>query len=600
MPEESSPQNLAPSLSAIRRLLPRAKRTVTYLPLAFCLLVVMAVVQVLLPQVMRLAIDGPLTNTSLLSRVEKWAEIKGLGELFLGLLVLGFAANYLSTWLLQKFGQTLVLNLRQDLFAKLHRLPISYFDKHAVGRTVTRVVNDSNALSELFTSVLAAGLGDLILLMSILLVLVITDPTLCLILGLFCPLLVALVVWFRSNSAPLYKSQRSLLAQLNAFFAEILNGLSTVKSFQAGPFQRNRFSEINQAYLNNELHLLTLVARFRPGFAVARIAATGCLLTIGGLSVLEGTSTLGTLISSLLYIKLVFSPLEQLAERYNILIRATVASERVLAILDLEEEASATDDLDQLCKPELTIGFEDVSFHYNQDKPVLKNISFTLEPGQVLALVGPTGSGKSTIVSLLLGFYRLEHLQGHQGRIVINGCDLNQVQLKSWRRKLAFVSQDLFLFKGSIAKNVTLYEDLESEKVLKALEQADCGDFVAKLPDKEKTIVGEKGHALSTGQRQLLSFARALAFEPDLLILDEATANIDSETEAKVEEALDVLLAERQAIIVAHRLSTVKRADKILVLAEGSIKEQGSHLELMQLNGLYATMVRKAEASGTS
>lgn len=600
MPEELKTESRPPSLRSIRRLLTRAQGSITYLPLAFCLLVAMAVVQVLLPQVMRLAIDGPLASTSLLSPAEKWIEVSTLGKLFLGLLLLGFAANYLSTWLLQKFGQTLVLNLRQDLFAKLHRLPISYFDKHAVGRTVTRVVNDSNSLSELFTSVLAVGIGDLILLVGIILVLVFTDPMLCLILGLFCPLLTALVIWFRKHSAPLYEKQRTLLAQINAFFSEILDGLSTVKSFQASPFQRQRFAKFNESYLNNELGLLTLVARFRPGFAVARIAATGCLLTVGGWSILHGSSTLGTLISSLLYIKLVFSPLEQLAERYNIFIRATVASQRVLAILDLEEETSPDSSKQVLSDDQFTLQFDKVSYHYEKDKPVLRDISFTLEPGQVLALVGPTGSGKSTIVSLLLGFYKMDSQKGHQGRILINDHDINRLDLKSWRKRLAFVSQDLFLFKGSVAKNVTLYEDFPNEQIQTALNRADCEDYVLRLPQKEDTIVGEKGHSLSTGQRQLLSFARALAFEPDLLILDEATANIDSETEAKVEVALDKLLEHRQAIIVAHRLSTVKRADKILVLSEGRIQEQGSHQELVELGGLYSKMVKKAESSGTA
>lgn len=596
MSEEPDDQSIAlsPSLTTVRRLLPLAGKHIWYLPLAFLLLMVMAAVQIMLPQIMRLAIDGPLSLQSTLNKQARWEEIWFLGKLFLGFLLTGFAANYLSTWLLQKFGQSLVLQLRLKVFKKLHSLPISYFDKHAVGRTVTRVVNDSNALSHLFTSVLAAGIGDLIMLTGILVVLLLTDPVLSLILGVFCPVLIFFVFWFRNRSAPLYKTQRKLIARINAYFAEILDGLATVKSFQAQDYQKARFSEMNENTLNNELKLLTLVALFRPGFAVARMLATAALLTVGGYTIIEGHSTLGTLISSLLYIRLLFSPLEQLADKYNILIKATVASERVLTIIDREEETRKSDNATPL-KSNSALEFRRVSFHYTPDKPVLRDVSFTLEPGQSLALVGPTGSGKSTIVSLLLGFYPLQKDQGHKGEILVNGGPFEHLDLLDWRSRVAFVSQDSFLFKGSIARNVSLYREMPAEHIEKSLEQAACSEFVNELPQKSQTQVGEKGHALSTGQRQLLSFARALAFDPQLLILDEATANIDSETEQKVEKALDVLLEGRQAIIVAHRLATVKRADKILVLSEGTVVEQGSHSELMAQNGLYSKMVRKAE-----
>lgn len=590
--DTESIESVAPRLGTLRRLLPMAAESIRYLPLAMLLLATVAGVQVMLPQVVKMAIDGPINPSSAMVKPARLQQIQDLGLLFLGLLAAGFCANYLSTWMLQKFGQTLVLHLRRNLFAKLHKLPVAYFDKNAVGRTVTRVVNDSNSLSELFTSVLAAGLGDILMLLGVLAVLVGTDPVLTIILCTFCPILLWLVWWFRKKTSPLYEEQRRLTARTNAYFSELLEGLSTSKSFQADRFHQDRFAHINNSFLDNELELLKIVAVFRPGFAVARMLATALLLTLGGVWILNGASTIGTLVSSLLYIRLVFSPLEQLAERYNILIKATVASERVLAILDLPEEPHGEQ---RQIAENPTLRFEDVWYHYSADKPVLRGVSFEVKPGQSAALVGATGSGKSTIVSLLLGFYRLDHQQGHRGRISVEDTDLNALDLEAWRHRLAFVSQDLFLFKGPIHRNVSLFREMGSQQIRQALERSACLEFVDSLPQKAETIVGEKGHALSTGQRQLLSFARALAFDPTLLILDEATANIDSETEQKIERVLDVLLEGRQAIIVAHRLSTVKRADLILVLEHGEIKERGSHDELMALHGIYAQMVRKAE-----
>lgn len=598
IPAEDAPRA---SFTTLKRLLPMAGKTLRNLPVAFVLLGVLSLVQVLVPQVMALVIDGPLVEARLypagpaqdqaLARAQ--ASLNEMGLLFLQLLVVGFVANYLSSLLLQRFGQTLVLNLRGQLFAKLHRLPISYFDKHAVGRTVSRVVNDSSALSELFTSVLAAGLGDFILLISILVILLFSDPILSAILFLFCPFLLALVLWFRNTSAPLYETQRKVLARINAFFSETMNGLGTVKSFGGENFMRLRFEQMNIEFLDNELSLITKVARFRPGFAVARMAATGLLLTAGGFSVLYGHSTIGTLVSSLLYVRLLFAPMEQLAERYNILIRARVAAARVLTLLDQPEEPRG----EGIPEHGATVEFQNVTFFYESDKPVLRDVSFTVAPGETVAVVGPTGSGKSTIVSLLMGFYPLMPERGHSGAILIDGQPLTDVSLEEWRRGLAYVSQELFLFKGSVRDNVSLHSEIPPEQLQSALARSGARRFLDALPDGADTLVGEEGHSLSTGQRQLLAFARALAHDPKLLILDEATANIDSETESELEKVLDLLLEGRQAVVIAHRLSTVRRANRILVLRDGRVEEQGSHQELMQKAGLYAQMVQKAGLS---
>lgn len=581
-----------PSGLALRRLLPLAGGTLGYLPLAFLLLALLAGIQVWLPQLVKTAIDGPLTGLGTVKPSEALAQLQSLSYLFLSLLVLGFIVDYATALLLHRFGQNLVLNLRLALFSKLHRLPVTYFDKNAAGRVVSRVINDSNALSEMFSSVLAPGLGDLLLLTAIFATLLTTDPQLGLTLLLFLPALLGLVAWFRKASSPLYKTQRRLLAIINGFMGEVLEGLSTVKSFGGANFLRARFDKLNRECYDNEVALIHKISIFRPMFYVAQTLATGILLTLGGIGVLQGQMSLGTLVSSLLYVRLLFSPLEELAERYNIMLRASVASGRVLELLDLKEEPTGKTEPAH----RQTIEFEHVSYHYSPDKPVLKDVSFSIGPGETVALVGPTGSGKSTIISLLLGFYQLDPQLGHQGEIRYAGVPFGQLDLALWRRRMAFVSQDLFLFKASVATNIGLHEALEDERIRLAVEGSGVSKFLSELPEGLSTVVGEKGHTLSTGQRQLLSFARALAFDPEFLILDEATANIDSETEAQLEQVLDRLLEGRQAVIVAHRLATVRRANIILVLSEGQIVERGSHEALMELDGLYAEMVRKAES----
>lgn len=539
-------------------------------------------VEVRLPQVMASGIDQ-----FMISQKAGQARIDGLmhlGLVYLGLVLLAAVMGFLLTLGFNRVGQTVVERLRNHLFEHLHRLPVSYFDGNPVGRLVTRVANDTGTLSEFFTGVVANLLCDLLKLLVLLGALFWASPRLTLsVLVLAPPALLASVLFQRANTK-VNREIRRLLAQLNAFIQENLQGLATLKSFTAEAKMQGDFDRQNREYLGVEMRLVYLYMLFRPLFGTISMLSLAIVLWVGGWQVASGQISLGTLVLFVFYLKMLFAPLDDLAERFNVLQSAAVAAERLFLILDSEPEPQEGE---PIVASQGRIEFRDVHFAYDPLKPVLQGVSFVLEPGQKLALVGATGSGKTTVTALLQRLYPLQ-----EGEILLDGVDIRKLQVGSLRRQFGIIQQELFLFKASLRHNVTLYRSVPEAALSEALRISRASRVVEAHPEGLERRLGERGNQLSQGERQLVSFARALVDDPPVLIMDEATASIDSLTEQSIQEALQEVLQGRTAILVAHRLSTIQHCDQILLMDHGKVVERGTHRELMALDGAYANLVR--------
>lgn len=539
-------------------------------------------VEVRLPQLMASGIDQFMTSGSADStRVQ---GLLHLGVVYLMLVLLASVLGFTLTLGFNRVGQRVVERLRNHLFEHLHHLPISYFDGNPVGRLVTRVANDTGTLSEFFTGVLANLLCDLLKLLVLLGALFWASPRLTLsVLVLAPPALLASVAFQRANTR-VNRDIRRLLAQLNAFIQENLQGLATLKSFTAEAKMQEQFDRQNMEYFGVEMRLVYLYMLFRPLFGTISMISLAIILWVGGWQVSSGAISLGTLVLFVFYLKMLFAPLDDLAERFNVLQSAAVAAERLFLILDSQPEPQ---DGTVLTSSQGRIEFRDVHFAYDPLKPVLQGVSFVLEPGQKMALVGATGSGKTTVTALLQRLYPLT-----EGEILLDGQDIRSIQVDSLRRQFGIIQQELFLFRASLRHNVTLYREVPEQALAEALRISRASRVVEAHPEGLERRLGERGNQLSQGERQLVSFARALVDDPPVLIMDEATASIDSLTEEAIQEALTDVLQGRTAILVAHRLSTIQHCDQILLLEHGKVVERGTHRELMELDGAYANLVR--------
>jgi ATP-binding cassette, subfamily B, multidrug efflux pump len=507
-----------------------------------------------------------------------------LALVFLAALLLEFLIEYGQTLLTTYLGQRVMYDLRMQIFAHLQRLSISYFDRNPVGRLMTRVTSDVETLNELFSSGVVTVFGDVFTLVAIMGMMLLIDWRLALVTFAVIPLVWLTARIFRRRVREAFGDIRVRLARLNAYLQERLSGMRVVQLFGRESDSAARFAELNQDHLEAHRRSITIYAIFFPVVELLTAVAMALLLYYGGLRALSGTITVGVLAAFIQLTRRFFQPLQDLSEKFNLLQSAMASSERVFALLDQPVtvlEPATPVHLPQPVRGE--VRFEGVWCRYSPDGPwVLRDVSFTASPGQTIALVGHTGAGKTTIVHLLLRFYDPD-----RGRILIDGVDIRQLSTSDLRSLIGFVQQDLFLFAGNIQHNLTLDAPIPPDAAHHAARRVGADRFIERLPDGYEHRLGERGRSLSVGERQLLSFARALALDPTILVLDEATSSVDAQAEGQIQRAIAELMSGRTSLVVAHRLSTILHADEILVLQHGEIRERGSHRELLAQQGLY-------------
>jgi ATP-binding cassette, subfamily B, multidrug efflux pump len=546
---------------------------------AFLLIVIGSALDLVGPYLTKVAIDRHLMRGDA-------QGLAGLALLYLLTLLLGFGLRYGQVYLLQITGQRVMLDIRRQVYSHLQRLHVGYFDRNPVGRLMTRVTSDVDAVNELFTSGVVTVFGDLFTLFGIMGVLLAMNWRLALVTFSVIPLLFLVTNWFRRGSRQSFREVRKWVARINAFLQEHLTGMSVVQLFRREERSQQAFSDINRSHARANVEQIFYYAVFYPAIDLLAALAVALILLYGGGRVLTGTLTLGALVAFVQYSERFWQPISDLSEKFNILQSAMASAERIFTLLDTAPQVVAPPQPAALGEVQGRVGFEGVSFAYGDggEEPewVLRDISFTVEAGRKVALVGATGAGKTTVISLLARFYDVQ-----RGRVTLDGVDVRALDPVALRGALALVLQDVHLFSGTIASNIRLGSDISDERIREAARAVGAHRFIEALPAGYDTEVKERGATLSVGQKQLLSFARALAHDPKVLILDEATSSVDTETEELIQRALRVLLRGRTAIVIAHRLSTIQNVDEILVMHKGRIRERGAHQELLAQRGLY-------------
>jgi ATP-binding cassette subfamily B multidrug efflux pump len=518
-----------------------------------------------------------------------------IAALFLAVVILNFVLDIVQVLIMEYAGQMVMHDLRLRLFNHIQSLSVAFFTHNPIGRLVTRVTNDIQNMYELFTSVIVFVFKDLFLLVGIAGVLISINFKLALACFTVIPFVLYASIHFSNQARSAYRILRIKIAEINTRFAETIGGIKVIQLFLKETQNYLSFKKLNREHYLAGMRQIHVFAIFMPVIEILGATAIAIVIFYGGGNVMAGTISLGALVAFLSYMKMFFRPIRDIAEKYNILQNAMASAERIFLILDSTETIpQAVRDIDLLHRSGSKsldaewariseISFENVFFEYVKNEPVLKNISFRIKAGETFAIVGPTGSGKTTIVNLVIRFY-----EPTSGRVLLNGVDIKKRGIPELRSKMALVMQDPFLFSETVRENITLGRDnIPNADFQQILKDSNCHTFIERLPDGDHTVLSEGGASISSGERQLVSIARAFASHPDLIILDEATSHIDSGTEQKIQEALTKLMANRTSIIVAHRLSTAREADKIIVLNRGQIIETGNHAELMKLQGFY-------------
>jgi len=533
-----------------------------------------------------------ILGREIVSRYILRGDLNGLLRIiiiFIGVLTANWIANTIRMYGLGKIGQSLLLKMRSDLFRHLQELSFSFFDNSDSGDLISRVTNDTDAIGEAFTSGLVQVASDILSLFMIVIVMFSINVQLSLASMIVVPLIVAVAFLFNSKFRAAYRMQRTRISNVTSKLQESISGIREIQSFTREKDVMKDFKNANLENLQANLQATKVWGSFFPTIQLIQALGTGIVIAYGGWLAFNGMlgpieDAVGTLITFVMYVRMFFGPIFDLTNFYNTVQSALAAAERIFEILDIEPEIKDSEDAVEIPSINGEIEFRNVSFGYKPEHPVLHNISFRIKPKETVALVGPTGAGKSTIIKLLCRFY-----DPQSGQILIDGHDLKKVKMKSLHKQMGIVLQETFLFSGTIMDNIRYGKiDATDEEVIAAAKLVGAHEFIERLPDGYNTKIGERGAGLSVGQKQLISFARALLRNPAILILDEATSSIDPYTDLLIRKAMKLLLKDRTSIIIAHRLSTVRDADRILVIDNGRIVEEGSHKELIKKGGLYS------------
>ncbi len=509
--------------------------------------------------------------------------LSSIALLFLSVLLVQFGVSFAQTYLMNWTGQKIMYDLRMEIFAHIQKLHMAYFDRNPVGRLITRMTTDVDVLNELFTAGVVSIFGDIFTLSGIVLVMLWLDWRLALVCFSVIPLLFIAALVFKIKVRGSYRWVRRSVARINAFLQENITGMSVVQIFVQENRKFQQFEERNSEYLRANLQSIFYYAVFYPLVNMIGVVAIALILWYGGNQVLREILTLGALVAFIQYSERFYKPISDLSEKFGILQSAMASSERIFKLLDTEPEIVPPSQPRRPAEITGRIEFANVSFAYKDDTPVLKNIDLTVAPGEKVAIVGATGAGKSTLINLLCRFYDVQ-----EGEIRIDGVPIQDLDLGLLRQSIAVVLQDTFLFRGTIEENIRLWgRPLGRKEVERAARQVHAHPFIQDFAEGYATPVAERGAGLSVGQKQLLAFARALAHHPKLLVLDEATSSVDTETELLIQEALGQLMKDRTSLIIAHRLSTIQNCDRIIVLHKGEIQEEGSHFDLLKKRGIY-------------
>lgn len=563
--------------SSFLRILGYFKPHIPFLSLGLIFALLVNAAELLSPYITKIVIDEYIIKGNESIRIEL------MGILYLAAVVGGAVFNFSQVYLLNSVGQKIIHFIRVELFSHIQHMPASFFDKNSSGRIMTRATNDVEALSELYSGVIVDLFKDLFMIMGIVVVMLQMNYKLALISFIIVPIIVLITYFYNKKARWNFKRVRGLIAQINGFLAENISGMKLVQIFNREKEKYKEFEKLNNDYNEASIFEVVLMAFFKPGAELINSLSISILIWYCTRGVLNSTLEIGVLYAFINYVKKFFDPIKDLADKYNTIQSGIVSAERIFELLDNNEGIETLDEGFKIEELRGDIEFKNVWFSYTGDEWVLKDVSFSIKAGETAAFVGATGSGKSTIISLIGRFYEIQ-----KGSITIDGIDIKDISLRTLRSFIAVVMQDVFLFSGDIKSNISLQnKKLSFEDIKNAADYSNASEFINKLPNKFDEEVKERGCTLSSGQRQLLAFARAIAFKPSILVLDEATSNIDTENERIIQKALSENSISRTTLIIAHRLSTIIDSDKIIIIHKGRVREIGRHDELLEKNGIY-------------